>query len=262
MLLRVANTILCNYSMVYNTGLLNGKMGVCLFFYEYARYTGIMEYEEIADGILDSILETLHIGNREDEIVNIVGIGIGLIYLLNHGFLEDTNDNDALKDVDEIIKKIIRTSKFQTVKLIHAAFYFICRYRYYRVGVNRKECYSLTAYLIEILSHSNLKENDMIPSSISAYILHNATLINKMARTSRTISKELILPSSTIGLVYNIEMSNTDWMWYGLLMESDSCDNYKIRMDLSTICRECFYDAEHSIDILCRIGLFEIKDSH
>lgn len=259
LLLRVANTILCNFSMTYNMSLVDGKMGVCIFLYEYARYTGVKEYEDIADGLLDSILESLHIGDSEDKIINIAGIGIGIIYLLSNGFIEDTDDNDALKEVDDLMLKTIRTSEVPTGMLIHAASYFIYRYRYYRVGMERKRCYSLAAYLVEIFSLPNSDNNDMVSSLISSYILKNAILIYKMAQTSKTFSQEFNLPSLSIVLNNNEEQPNTDWMWYGLLIGDDSFDSYKNEMDLIALCRECFYDAEHYLDILCRIGLLEIK---
>ena len=48
-MLRIANTILCNYSMVNKASLSDGRMGVCLFLYEYARLTEKKEYEELAN---------------------------------------------------------------------------------------------------------------------------------------------------------------------------------------------------------------------
>jgi len=37
---RIANVLLINASFIDNPGLLNGKMGIAIFFYQYSRYTG------------------------------------------------------------------------------------------------------------------------------------------------------------------------------------------------------------------------------
>ena len=49
---RIANVLLLNASFIDNPGLLNGKMGIAIFFYHYSRYTKNKIYEDYA-GELD-----------------------------------------------------------------------------------------------------------------------------------------------------------------------------------------------------------------
>jgi len=52
---RIANVLLLNASFTDNLGLLNGKMGIAIFFYQYARYTGNKVYEDYAGELIDEI---------------------------------------------------------------------------------------------------------------------------------------------------------------------------------------------------------------
>jgi hypothetical protein len=53
---RIANLLLLNASFIENLGLLNGKMGIAIFFFHYARYTNNKIFENYADDMVDEIL--------------------------------------------------------------------------------------------------------------------------------------------------------------------------------------------------------------
>ena len=50
---RIANVLLLNASFIDNLGLLNGKMGIAIFFYQYAHYTGSKVFEDYASEKID-----------------------------------------------------------------------------------------------------------------------------------------------------------------------------------------------------------------
>ena len=54
-LLRIANVLLLNASFLDNPGLLNGKMGIAIFFYHYSRFTKNKIYENFAGVLVDEI---------------------------------------------------------------------------------------------------------------------------------------------------------------------------------------------------------------
>ena len=51
----IVNTILIGYKNINSFGLYNGKMGICMFFQEYARYTNNHFYKDIANQLINEI---------------------------------------------------------------------------------------------------------------------------------------------------------------------------------------------------------------
>lgn len=84
-----------------NIGLMKGKMGVALFYYEYARYTGNTVYNEQADNLLDEIFDQIGKIQINDIEQGLSGIGWGINYLSAHAFVEIADD--ALVDMESKI---------------------------------------------------------------------------------------------------------------------------------------------------------------
>ena len=57
---KIANHYLFYGSFHSDLGLYNGKMGMVIFFFHYARYTGNSLYEDFAEEFLNEILESAH----------------------------------------------------------------------------------------------------------------------------------------------------------------------------------------------------------
>lgn len=83
-------------------GLLNGKMGVCVFFYKYARYSGNKRYADFAGEILNEVYDEIHAGYARDFKSGLAGIGWGIEYLVAEGFVQRSAD-DLLGDIDPFI---------------------------------------------------------------------------------------------------------------------------------------------------------------
>jgi hypothetical protein len=101
-ILRIANVLLLNASFTDNIGLLNGKMGIAIFFYNYARYTGSKIFEEYAGELIDEIYEEINTNTPADFTNGLTGIGWGIEYLVKNGFIEADTD-EALSDIDNSV---------------------------------------------------------------------------------------------------------------------------------------------------------------
>lgn len=101
---RIANVLLLNASFIDNLGLLNGKMGIAIFFYHYARYTGNEVYENYAGELIDEIYEEISANTPVDFANGLTGIGWGIEYLVQNGFVEADTD-EALEEMDAAIYK-------------------------------------------------------------------------------------------------------------------------------------------------------------
>jgi hypothetical protein len=108
LLLRIVRHLMLHASFISNTGLYHGKMGIALFFAHYGRYTENSLYSDFAGELLDDIYEDIHTGMPTDFENGLCGIGWGVEYLLQNGFMEGDSD-EVLSDIDKkIMERDIR----------------------------------------------------------------------------------------------------------------------------------------------------------
>lgn len=99
---RIAGILLLNASFIESPGLLNGKLGITIFFYHYYRYTGNEIYNEFAGELIDQIYEEINTSipvNFED---GLTGIGWGIEYLVKNR-LVDADTDEALAEIDNTL---------------------------------------------------------------------------------------------------------------------------------------------------------------
>ncbi|WP_279136533.1 lanthionine synthetase LanC family protein [Parabacteroides johnsonii] len=105
LLKQIADHLIVNSSFLPNLGLYHGRMGIVLFFVNYARYTDNYLYQEYAEYLLDDILEDLHSDIALDFENGLSGIGWGILYLLKAHFMEGDPD-EVLSDIDRKIMEV------------------------------------------------------------------------------------------------------------------------------------------------------------
>lgn len=99
---RIANILLLNASFIENLGLLDGKIGIAIFFYHYSRYTGNEVFEHYADELIDEIYSQICKSSPIDFKNGMMGIGWGLWYLAHKEFIE-ANLDETLSEIDDKI---------------------------------------------------------------------------------------------------------------------------------------------------------------
>jgi hypothetical protein len=99
---RLANLLLLNSSFIRNIGLLNGKMGIAIFFFQYSKYSHNAIYEKYAEELIDEIYNNIRKVTSLDFATGLTGIGWGIEYLSKNKFLEADTD-EVLNEVDIII---------------------------------------------------------------------------------------------------------------------------------------------------------------
>lgn len=108
----ISNLLLLNSNFIDNLGILNGKMGVALFFFKYSRHTKRKIYENCAGEIIDEIYESLDKRIPITFSNGLMGIGWGIEYLVKNKYVE-ANTNEILSNLDnDIFNKSIATSFF------------------------------------------------------------------------------------------------------------------------------------------------------
>ena len=120
----IANHLIINCSFSKNIGLLNGTMGIIIFFYHYARYSKNRVYEEFAETLLNDFAEQIHSHLPIDFENGYLGIGWGIKYLGHQKFINEENINSILEDIDKKImerdlRRCVDTSLNQGLEGIH-----------------------------------------------------------------------------------------------------------------------------------------------
>ena len=104
LLQQIANMLFINTQRVNQYGLLQGKLGIAIFFYHYARYTGDERYNDFPNEYVEYIYEKLGKDSFENFADGLSGIGWGIDYIIKEGFVDA--DDDMLEKVDEEVIKI------------------------------------------------------------------------------------------------------------------------------------------------------------
>jgi lantibiotic modifying enzyme len=103
---RIINALLLHGSFIENPGLLNGKMGISIFFYHLARKTGNPIYENYAAELIDEIYEEISFTTPYDFEDGLAGIGWGIEYLVQNNFIEADTD-EVLEEFDKRLTSLI-----------------------------------------------------------------------------------------------------------------------------------------------------------
>jgi len=96
---RIARHLIMHTSFIPNMGLYHGKMGIVLFFAHYARYTGNPLYNDFAGELLEEVYKGIHTELPVNFESGLCGIGWGIEYLLQNGFMEGDSD-EILSEID------------------------------------------------------------------------------------------------------------------------------------------------------------------
>lgn len=103
---KMVHRLILQSPFVSDIGLLHGKMGIALFFYEYARYTSSDIYNDMGEELLDDVLNQIHTGMSVRFDIGLSGIGWGIKYLLQNCFIEG-DENEIWKEID---REVMRTN--------------------------------------------------------------------------------------------------------------------------------------------------------
>lgn len=101
---------------VKDPGLLYGRMGIAISFFEYARSTGNETDEDFAMEIVDSILNEINENTPPGYASGLAGIGVGIEYLIQHNFI-NADANDVFPEIDNMINNIIHFRSMQNAGL-------------------------------------------------------------------------------------------------------------------------------------------------
>ena len=146
-------------------GLYNGKMGLCIYFYELTALTSEKKYRTVANKILDDILNRVTDNINIDTANGLVGICMAINFLIDSGYIEG-DPNHVLKSYDD---KIIQSLLFNrildsnpdldTIKTIMDSLTY-CTTRLQNTRLSNNERHIMQGVIIEIINKTESLEID------------------------------------------------------------------------------------------------------
>ena len=208
-----------NSSFTGDLGLFHGRMGIILFFAHYARSTQSKHYEDFAGCLLDELYEEIH----EDLPVNLenglCGIGWGIEYLVQQGFMEGNTD-EILADIDRKVMELdpLRMTNLSFRRgLAGIAFYVIARLNAHRETSTLPFGDAYLTSLQQALGRAEFTEAEEIPVDLSV-------IFNQVLKGGKlTLSLPDCLTHSKLSLdkpfdeiLLGLEEGLAGWLWSNL----------------------------------------------
>lgn len=291
LLLKIANTIVANIGNTTDIGLMNGKTGVCLFLYEYSRYSGIEYYEDVANGLLDDVFKGLNPRLSQNMVDGTAGIGWGILYMLEEHFLE-CDEKQLMKDFDNVLFKEIGKKLSEE-----------CRFSFpfSSVGLylaKRIDCHENCAFeeMRGVLDDFQENLGEMLDGKMAlpnSYLLSIAFVLKllrekndsremgeleckantilslqKTENTLNTIDREMCkllmekngLPEENMVLSL-VEKKSVEMLWMLLVYGIFHHFNFeKAKSSMSEVCKMAYFDTPRSVLALTVCGILLIKD--
>lgn len=96
---QIVDMLLLNGTLTECPGLVHGKMGIAVFFFHYAQFTGNELFVDYSMDLIGEILDQIHINSLADYEKGLAGIGLGFDYLIRNNFL--SVEDDICEDFDQ-----------------------------------------------------------------------------------------------------------------------------------------------------------------
>lgn len=154
---KIANILTLNVDNISDVGLLNGQMGIVIFYYNYSRISQNKLYSDIADELFDSVYKKVNSLKDVSFDKGVIGIAWGIRYLIRNKFVEG-NPDEVLPEIEDVLfKQYINDSQSQIPlsamgmyihsmiidgadvdKIDHLIFTILNKYDYYFLGLSNK----------------------------------------------------------------------------------------------------------------------------
>lgn len=139
---QIADMLLLNGTLTECPGLVNGKMGIAVFFFHYAQFTGNELFADYAMDVIGEMLDQIHVNSPADYEKGIAGIGVGMDYLIRNNFLDV--EDDICEDFDQRMVRAVKYDPWQDFGLYNGLTgygrYWMTRLHYQAPAVLANEC--------------------------------------------------------------------------------------------------------------------------
>jgi hypothetical protein len=173
------NYVLSNDINDMPSGLFYGKMGIIIYFLHQARLTNDKKYQKFSLKLLDSIYNQLSTNSNIDLENGLIGVCLGINYLIEEGFLKG-NVNYVLSDLDDKIYQsfiallaIVNSNNANNIfrNILEYILYFTIRLKNKKLNKNLRYIYEnlVIKAINQIEEMGHLLDKFSEPSSFSIY---------------------------------------------------------------------------------------------
>jgi len=111
----IADMTLLNGTLTECMGLIHGKIGIAIYFFYYAQYTGNMLFADYAMDLIEKTQSQIHLDSPSDYEKGLAGIGVGIDYLVRNKYL--IVDDDVCEDFDYRMYRAVMSDPWQSFGL-------------------------------------------------------------------------------------------------------------------------------------------------
>ncbi|MDN5213740.1 lanthionine synthetase LanC family protein [Fulvivirgaceae bacterium BMA12] len=152
----IINVLLRHASFIDNIGLMNGKMGIAIFFFHLGKMMKIQVYEDYAEELVDDIYQKIGTTIIPMDFENgLAGVAWGIEHLVHNGFIEADTD-EILSDLDDKIFQHLTNSVGLSISvengLLGYGFYLLSRLRNKDLKKNVDHNFILKRLLIDLIN--------------------------------------------------------------------------------------------------------------
>jgi len=175
----IADILLESGMQVKDFGLVNGKMGISVFLFHYARYSGNLMYKDYAVALIEEIQQQTYDSNHYNYAHGLAGVGIGIDYLAQNDFI--TVGKDILDDFDDKLRYVTFSDCFGDFSLYTG----LTGYgRYWQSRVGRTDTDVLMNQILDAISKkiTKLDEKDQFDVFCFLFDLNHLSLYSQRTR--------------------------------------------------------------------------------
>jgi hypothetical protein len=139
---QIAEMLVLNGTLTECPGLVHGKVGIAVFFFHDAQYTGNELFADYAMDLIGEMSSQIHVNSPADYERGIAGIGVGIDYMIRNNFLNV--EDDICEDFDDRMVRAVMYDPWQDFSqyngLTGYGRYWMTRLRYPAPAAPAREC--------------------------------------------------------------------------------------------------------------------------
>ncbi len=235
---KIANTVVANLDNTTEIGLFKGKMGLSVFLYAYAKYSGSSVYENMADQLIDEIYARIKPNISPSLIDGSAGIGCGLCYLLQNHYIEGNPDH-VLRDLDKQLlnnaEAIITKESTSPTPVFSSGVYLLSRLSLCNAEQRQKRIIEMIDvgifFMWEVVQRKNFVPKLSFLNSMFL-VYYRLSKENIETENVKQLQKDLLRLSISAIEQQQYQLSDIILLRYILKLISDGdCIDYKCRLE-------------------------------
>ena len=219
---QIKNLLMKKENIPLSPGLIDGKMGVAVFFFHYAEYKKEEKYKDYAISLIDDVQNQISSNTAINYVSGLTGIGTAIEYIAQQGLM-DINTGKVLSDFDKILKALLteRILYLSVNDIIDIGKYFQFRFSYKEVSPKIKKIMEQLAYILSLHVTIRPKYSTRAVNWLTAFSKkYNSDTITKLLEKFSDVSLEelpdndlYLRMNAFVGLDFLAQLNERHFSW-------------------------------------------------